>query len=242
MADPALLHSTLRRPECRGDWEEQKEHIRKLWWDEGESLDRVMSFMEKYHHFQATAKQYKTMLKEWDLLKNVPTDEMKAIVKIQARRRPKDTEFTVRGRMVPQNKIDRFVKRTMGTTKPSPSALSPMSHTPFAVWYVTPLPSPSPRRNVSKSILNSPGFTPGNSPKFEAWFNECIDMPPDSLPKGSPSQPGLAETGLTIPSRAPMSVPIKGGRPFQDEHVMLLGVGEDLPGSWSKVEQSYNAW
>jgi len=66
------------------------------------------------------------MLKEWDLLKYVPTNEMKAIVKIQTRRWPKETEFMVRERMVPQNKIDRFVKRTMGTTKPSPSALSPM--------------------------------------------------------------------------------------------------------------------
>ncbi|KAK6853393.1 hypothetical protein PG995_010205 [Apiospora arundinis] len=81
MADPALLHSTLKRPTCRNDWEEQKAHIRKLWWDDDEPLERVMSFMEKYHHFQATAKQYKTVLKEWNLLKYVPTNEMKAIVK-----------------------------------------------------------------------------------------------------------------------------------------------------------------
>ncbi|KAK8051258.1 Clr5 domain-containing protein [Apiospora rasikravindrae] len=248
MAEPALLHSTLKRPVCREDWEEQYAHIRKLWWDEDESLERVMSFMEKHHHFQATAKQYKTMLKEWNLLKNVPTNEMKAIVKIQTRRRPKDTEFMVRGRVVPQNKIDRFVKRTMGTAKASPSALSPITehhtaNTPFAVWYVTPLPSP--RRDVSKSFLNSLGFTPGNSPNSEAWFNEWVELPPDSLPKAasSASQSGLVEmTGLPSPSRAPTLEPTKGKTIPQDGHGMLLNADTDLLGSWSKVEQTYNVW
>ncbi|KAK8079809.1 Clr5 domain-containing protein [Apiospora hydei] len=239
MAEPALLHSTLKRPVCREDWEEQYAHIRRLWWDEDESLERVMSFMEKCHHFQATAKQYKTMLKEWNLLKNVPTNEMKAIVKIQTRRRPKDTEFMVRGRVVPQNKIDRFVKRTMGTAKASPSALSPMSHTPFAVWYVTPLPSP--HRDVSKPFL---GFTPGNSPKSDAWFSEWVELPPDSLPKAaSPPQTGLVETtGLPIPPRASTSAPIKTDRLPHDGHGLHLDANRDLPGSWSKVEQSYNVW
>ncbi|KAK8010533.1 hypothetical protein PG990_009498 [Apiospora arundinis] len=242
MADPALLHSTLKRPTCRNDWEEQKAHIRKLWWDDDEPLERVMSFMEKYHHFQATAKQYKTVLKEWNLLKYVPTNEMKAIVKIQARRHPKETEFMVRDRVVPQSKIDRFAKRTMGITKPSPSALSPMSHTPCAVYYITPLPSPPPpsRRDISRSFINSLGFTPGNSPRSaDEWLYDWIDMPPDSLPKTVfSSQPGLIETGLPIPShRAPTSAPVKGAKLPPNE-----GVNGDMVSSWSKVEHTYNAW
>ncbi|KAK8042743.1 hypothetical protein PG994_013226 [Apiospora phragmitis] len=241
MADPALLHSTLKRPLCREDWEEQYPHIRKHWWDEDESLERVMSFMEKCHHFQATAKQYKTKLKEWNLLKNVPTNEMKAIVKIQTRRRPKDTEFLVRDRVIPQDKIDRFVKRTMGTAKPSPSALSPLSHTPFAVCYITPLPSP--RREVSKSVLNSLGFMPGNSPRSEALFNEWVEMSSDSLPKAaSPSPPGFFETGLPIPSRAPTLTPLKGDKLPQNGYGMLLDADGEFLGSWSQVEQTYNAW
>lgn len=67
------------------------------------------------------------MLDKWDLGKNIKNHEMKAIAKIQARRRPKDTEFIIREKVVPQAKIDRFLRRTMGTADPSPSAFSPMS-------------------------------------------------------------------------------------------------------------------
>ncbi|KAK7956924.1 Clr5 domain-containing protein [Apiospora aurea] len=214
---------------CRGNWEEQYAHIRRLWWDEDDSLERVMSFMEKYHRFQATAKQYKTTLEEWNLLKNVPTNEMKAIVKIQARRWPKGTEFMVRGRVVPQNKIDRFIKRTMGTAKASPSALSPMS----------------PKRHTAHTVF-APflGFTPGNSPKSEAWFSEWVELQPDSLSKAaSPSQTGLVETtGLPTPSRASISAPMKADKLPHDGHGLHLDASGDLPGSWSKVEQAYNVW
>jgi hypothetical protein len=67
------------------------------------------------------------MLDKWDLGKNIKNHEMKAIAKIQARRRPKDTEFIVREKRVPQAKIDRFLRRTMSTAAPSPSAFNPMS-------------------------------------------------------------------------------------------------------------------
>ncbi|KAK6827860.1 hypothetical protein PG987_011201 [Apiospora arundinis] len=241
MADPALLHSTLKRPTCRNDWEEQKAHIRKLWWDDDEPLERVMSFMEKYHHFQATAKQYKTVLKEWNLLKYVPTNEMKAIVKIQARRHPKETEFMVRDRVVPQSKIDRFAKRTMGITKPSPSALSPIPYPVRGILYhtvaIAPAPVPSGYLEVFHQLAR---VYPGNSPRSaDEWLYDWIDMPPDSLPKTVfPSQSGLIETGLPIPSRrAPTSAPAKGAKLPPNE-----GVNGDMVSSWSKVEHTYNAW
>lgn len=79
------------------------------------------------------------MLDKWELGKNIKNHEMKGIAKIQAQRRPKNTEFIVRAKPVPQAKIDRFLKRTMGTVAPSPSAFSPMGR-----WYSKGLSSSQP--------------------------------------------------------------------------------------------------
>ena len=59
-------------------------------------------------------RQYKTRFKTWKLDKNVDSKRMEAIVQIQKRRREdenKETEFSYRGRPVPQEKIDRWQKR-----------------------------------------------------------------------------------------------------------------------------------
>ncbi|KAH8893868.1 hypothetical protein GQ53DRAFT_644865, partial [Thozetella sp. PMI_491] len=95
------------------DWERLQPVIRRLYWFEGRELSEVMQTMEKDYGFVASEKQYKTYFKRWRLKKNVTADEMKAIARVRSRRlaNGKQTDFWVRGKPVPDLKIDRFISR-----------------------------------------------------------------------------------------------------------------------------------
>jgi hypothetical protein len=59
-------------------------------------------------------KQWVSKLGEWNLKKNVSSEEMANIVRIQQKRKvenEKETHFLVRGRTVAQENIDRWQKR-----------------------------------------------------------------------------------------------------------------------------------
>lgn len=61
-------------------------------------------------------RQLKSRLEKWGAVKNIKNAEMKAIVRKQQHRRlvqpeKRDLHFVLRGRHVPQEKIDRFMKR-----------------------------------------------------------------------------------------------------------------------------------
>ena len=58
-------------------------------------------------------RQYKRRIEQWRLDKNVKTEEMRAILRIQKSRKNKgkDSVFYVRGRRVDHNKIERFALR-----------------------------------------------------------------------------------------------------------------------------------
>lgn len=60
-------------------------------------------------------RQYKSILKKWNVGKNIKRSEMKAIVRKQVQRKLKESEkhdlkFSVRNQLVPQEKIDRFMR------------------------------------------------------------------------------------------------------------------------------------
>ena len=57
---------------------------------------------------------YKLRFKEWGLEKNIKSDEAKAMLIIRKRRRDElntETEFVLRGKVVTDEKLDRFQKR-----------------------------------------------------------------------------------------------------------------------------------
>jgi hypothetical protein len=136
------------QPQSTQDWEVQRAIIEELYWTDGRKLPEVMNIMKTMHKFSATysipascdggrvidiryrKKQYKDQFKRWNFEKNVKTEEMNAIISIQKRRQDnegKDTQFRLRKRPVPQEKIDRFVKRqktlTVQETSPHLSSL-----------------------------------------------------------------------------------------------------------------------
>jgi len=60
-------------------------------------------------------KQYKTHIQLWRLEKNVKGKEMRAIVRMKRKRKEvdgKESEFLVRNRVVPPQKITRYMKKT----------------------------------------------------------------------------------------------------------------------------------
>lgn len=135
------------QPQSARDWEVRRPIIEVLYWTDGRKLPEVMDIMKAMYNFSATysipascdgyrvidsryrKKQYKDQFKRWNFEKNVKADKMKAIIRIRKRRRDdedKDTQFRLRQRPVPQEKINRFVKRqktlTAQVTSPGSAA------------------------------------------------------------------------------------------------------------------------
>jgi len=73
-------------------------------------------------------KQWVSRLEVWGLKKNIASNEMSNIVRIQRKRKAddsKDTRFMVRGRVVAQENIDRWEKRQHKAPTGRDFALSP---------------------------------------------------------------------------------------------------------------------
>ncbi|OCK98550.1 uncharacterized protein K441DRAFT_543101, partial [Cenococcum geophilum 1.58] len=114
MLPPAITHN-LRHPLSAKDWEEHRATIQRLWSQENKKLREVMAILENDCGFRATAKQYKTQIKRWGLEKNVKDNEMRAVIRMQRKRKEidgKESEFLLRDRVVPPQKIRRYMKRT----------------------------------------------------------------------------------------------------------------------------------
>ncbi|KAK3322874.1 Clr5 domain-containing protein [Apodospora peruviana] len=102
-------------PRRDADWEQFKDVLVQLYWEEDKELPEVMEMMAATHNFHATERQYKFRLNDkWKLEKNVNRAKMPVISQIRTRRREtenKETEFSLRGRPIPAEKIDRWEKR-----------------------------------------------------------------------------------------------------------------------------------
>ncbi|KAK0705601.1 hypothetical protein B0H67DRAFT_387561 [Lasiosphaeris hirsuta] len=126
------------------DWDSVYDQVYQLYWVDNRTLEDTMRVMRRQHSFSAT-KQWISKLADWNLKKNISTEEMENIVRIQRKRKmqdDKDTHFTVRGRTVAQDNIDRWEKRQKKNTSEdaavpaSPQALS--ITTPSDILYETP--------------------------------------------------------------------------------------------------------
>ncbi|RPB05499.1 hypothetical protein L873DRAFT_1728251 [Choiromyces venosus 120613-1] len=96
----------------QAEWGAQRERIKLHYFDEDMNLSDVKGIMSYRYDFHATEKQYKTRIKAWGLEKKVKTGEMLAIIRIREKRKRegKDSIFTVRKRIVLDQKIERFQK------------------------------------------------------------------------------------------------------------------------------------
>ncbi|KAM6527737.1 hypothetical protein FALCPG4_008786 [Fusarium falciforme] len=105
----------LHRPplQVKPDFEPHRATIRHLYIVEQMKLAQVMTTMEQRHGFRATEKQYKTTLKTWGLVKNVPKQAKESIVRaLESREREgkKTTSVKLGGAPVSEEKIGRWRK------------------------------------------------------------------------------------------------------------------------------------
>jgi Clr5 domain len=175
------------QPQSAQDWEVRRPIIEELYWTDGRKLPEVMGTMKTMYNFSATysiptscdgnrvidsrhrKKQYKDQFKRWNFEKNIKTDEMKAIIRVRKRRRDdegKDTQFRLRERPVPQEKIDRFVKRqktpTAQVTSPGPSSSGELVRSDQTLKHVLTLFLDSSNA-VRHQLLYAPGTGYSNS-------------------------------------------------------------------------------
>ncbi|KAM3466063.1 hypothetical protein MY5147_003070 [Beauveria neobassiana] len=117
----------------RHGWADFETTIKHLYLDEKKTIKQIVEIMQAQYGFYRSAKAYQNRLKQWRVHKNLNSSEMKLVLEIMNYRKQfegKDTEFFVRGRLLPPHKIARFVSRNGVTASvgippgPSPPWLS----------------------------------------------------------------------------------------------------------------------
>ncbi|KAM3564387.1 hypothetical protein MY1884_000735 [Beauveria asiatica] len=117
----------------REGWDDFESTIKHLYLDEKKTIKQIVEIMQAEYGFYRSAKAYQNRLKHWRVHKNLNSSEMKLVLEIMNYRKQfegKDTEFFVRGRLLPPHKIARFVSRNGDTASvgippgPSPAWLS----------------------------------------------------------------------------------------------------------------------
>ncbi|KAB5532564.1 Clr5 domain-containing protein [Coniochaeta sp. 2T2.1] len=132
------------RPTNPEDWEPYKDVISHLYTEV--KLKDVMREMERSYGFKATEKQYKTQIKKWCLdTKYVKSSEYLAMIKWKRRRErenpPKETRFTLRGRLIDPRDIVRFEKRAIKKGLITPGGNLSGQESIEDLGYETPSPS-----------------------------------------------------------------------------------------------------
>ncbi|KAM3509376.1 hypothetical protein MY10362_000615 [Beauveria mimosiformis] len=112
----------------RQGWDDLETTIKHLYLDEKKTIKQIVEMMHVQYGFYRSPKAYQNRLKQWHVHKNLNSSEMKLILEIMNYRKHfegRDTEFFVRGRLLPPHKIARFVSRNGDTPsvgiRPGPS-------------------------------------------------------------------------------------------------------------------------
>lgn len=94
-------------------WAELRPIITKLYKEENRTLKDTMEIIERDHEFSATARMYKTRIKNWGLDKKFKAKEVLVMLQVQKEREGenKETEFVVRGHKVDQRRMKRYLQR-----------------------------------------------------------------------------------------------------------------------------------
>ncbi|KAL8927499.1 MAG: hypothetical protein Q9208_002304 [Pyrenodesmia sp. 3 TL-2023] len=144
--EPAKKRRRYNSRKTPAEWDLIKADLKKLYVDEDRSLEETIAELQANRGFEASKDQFKSKIKAWDLDKKIKTQEMKHIVRIDKKRLPKKTSFTVRKQPVSRFKIERFKKG-------HPAIPEPSSRTPSVIDYRT---SYSPEGTPSLAITVSP--------------------------------------------------------------------------------------
>ncbi|KAK2934841.1 hypothetical protein FoTM2_006088 [Fusarium oxysporum f. sp. vasinfectum] len=157
--DPPRKSRKKKAPTLRDeDWEPFKDRILELYETQKLPLEKVKTMIEEEFGFTAQPRQYQSRITKWGKDKNIKKVEMTAIVRKHQQREILETGkrklcFTVRGREVEADKIDRWMDRNNVPRNdlyaPSPAA------------YTKATPSAVNCRTISErgSIAHSPALS-----------------------------------------------------------------------------------
>ncbi|WKT45107.1 Tetratricopeptide repeat [Fusarium oxysporum f. sp. vasinfectum] len=136
--DPPRKSRKKKAPTLRDeDWEPFKGRILELYETHKLPLEKVKTMIEEEFGFTAQPRQYQSRITKWGKDKNIKKVEMTAIVRKHQQREILETGkrklcFTVRGREVEADKIDRWMDRN-NVPRNDLYAPSPAASTPSAV-------------------------------------------------------------------------------------------------------------
>ncbi|EXA44235.1 hypothetical protein FOVG_05718 [Fusarium oxysporum f. sp. pisi HDV247] len=136
--DPPRKSRKKKAPTLRDeDWEPFKGRILELYKTHKLPLEKVKTMIEEEFGFTAQPRQYQSRITKWGKDKNIKKVEMTAIVRKHQQREILETGkrklcFTVRGREVEADKIDRWMDRN-NVPRNDLYAPSPAASTPSAV-------------------------------------------------------------------------------------------------------------
>jgi hypothetical protein len=103
---------SIARPKDQ-DWQRIKPIFKKLYLDNDEKLEDIMTHLHQEYYFRASAQMYKKRIKLWGFEKNLKQHEVEHILGILAQRKAqgKNTYFLLRGRKVDMKNVYRFQRR-----------------------------------------------------------------------------------------------------------------------------------
>ena len=198
---PAKQHATAQ------DWTRYRTVIADLY--TRMALKEVIEYMATKYRFFATARMYKSRLREWGLNKYVKAKDMEALVQ-QAQTRPQDdatTDLEIGGRTVPLAKVARFARR-QGQKLPTEITSAIQSPTSSSA---TPSRRPSDDRFTLVDIVcREEEQSPPSATESTVSSPVSMDLPPITSRILPPPQPvprpmilpplvGGREPSLTLP-------------------------------------------
>ncbi|PVH81966.1 hypothetical protein DL98DRAFT_514339 [Cadophora sp. DSE1049] len=155
-----------RVPSSHEDWERYRPQIKQYYMDEGKTLNEVMTLMRN-HGLRATAKMYKSRLKQWGFEKKHKESDMVGILHKKNQRDAigKKSSFRVRGRDVTMEEVFLyFTRKGRGLPKikiPATAATPP----DISCWTPSPVSSPvsTPHDTPGSSLVNGSKSTSAGS-------------------------------------------------------------------------------
>ncbi|KAL8922659.1 MAG: hypothetical protein Q9172_003474 [Xanthocarpia lactea] len=163
--EPAQKRRRYNSRKTPAEWDLIKADLKKLYVDEDRSLEETIAELHAHRGFEASKDQFKSKIRAWDFDKKIKTQEMKHILRIDKKRLPKKTSFTVRKQPVNRFKIERFKKG-------HPALPEPPSRTPSAISYRT---SYSPEGAPSQALTVSPRL--GAFEWYQSYGEYCNQAP-----------------------------------------------------------------
>ncbi|KAH8897977.1 hypothetical protein GQ53DRAFT_818227 [Thozetella sp. PMI_491] len=197
-------------------WDEKRGLLEQLYLVEDRDLKDIIEIM-KGDGFLATRKQYLRHFKRWHIEKNIKTHEYRAMVRIQNRRlaEGKQTEFRVRKRPVPRDKISRFLRKYNDRLSRDDSPYADEPTTPPDIEYSSPPLSPATLPHTSAAV--GKGSHPVLPPNMAPFGQFCSAKQPST--RAVFPQKDISSLSLGLNLNPP---PLKLGSPISTSQAFAL--------------------